>query len=635
MSGDHIQLRIDRLLERAEEALDESDWQRVRELTENILASDPDNADARDFQAAAERAMSIDDNEGYRPDRQTIGAGGAKGQSIEEEPRRLAEENAAMAEIGRIISSSLDINEVYQVFANQVLTLIPFSRLEITVIDQEHEQDEVAFSTTLTTSANEFGGIFSLEGSLTGNLASSRTGLIVQGMTADEVETKYPCLESSVKAEYCSWLAVPLINRDGAIGALFLTSSTAMAFKEQDLYLAERIGYQIAGAVANAKLYSERLRMEEHIRDVNLLASIGELAAGVAHEINNPLTSILGFSQLLLSQDLPPQIKEDLQTIHSEAQRAAKIVRHLQLFSRRSGPDLTFTNLNSSLERALELKSYDFKVSNIEVSRYLQADLLWTMSDEHQMVQVFVNLLTNAQHAIESSNRKGRIIVYSSESEGKLKISIHNNGPGIPPDHLGRIFEPFFTTKDVGSGTGLGLSICHGIVQGHGGRVWAESGGPVGATFHIELPIVPSEQPEDSQAQPSGLILSATSHVLVVDDEPSLRELLRRYLEFDRYTVDLAEDGQEALRKLQTMQYDCIVLDLKMPGMSGQELYRRIQDFNPLLASKVVFITGDTVTPRTRAFISSTGSPLIHKPFEAEELGSHIRNLVQTTHMGS
>ena len=300
-------------------------------------------------------------------ERQPPEAMGAKGQSAEAALRRLVEENAAIAEIGRIISSSLDINEVYQGFADQVLKLIPFSQLEITVIDREHENDEVAFSTTLTSRASSFGQVFPLEHSITGELAASRTGIIIQGMAADEVKSKYSCLESSVRAGYYSWLAVPLINRDEVIGALFFASTTATAFQEQDLNLAMRIGYQIAGAVANAKLNSERLRTEERIRDASRLASIGELAAGMAHEINNPLTSVLGFSQLLLAKDLPTEVQADLQIVHSSAQRAAKIVQNLLSFATKHEFHRRYLHVTPILERVLAIKSYDLTTSNISL----------------------------------------------------------------------------------------------------------------------------------------------------------------------------------------------------------------------------------------------------------------------------
>ena len=548
----------------------------------------------------------------------------------EQKQRRLVEENAAMAEIGRIISSSLDINEVYQVFADQVLTLIPFDQLEITVIDQEHEKDEVAYSTAPTAGASGVGELFQLEGSITGKLASSHIGIIVQGMTEDQVAATYPCLKSSIRAGYCSWLVVPLINRDEAIGALFLASSTAQAFKAQDLNLAERIGHQIAGAVANARLYSERIRTEERIRDAGRLASIGELAAGVAHEINNPLTSVLGFSQLLMAEDLPTEVRADLQKVYSNAQRAAKIVQNLLSFATKRDFRKEYLNVAPILERALEIKSYDLTTSNVRVTQELSPDLLPTMVDEHQLIQVVLNLLTNAEQALRVSNRKGQVLVRATSSETMIKISILDDGPGIPPKLLRKVFEPFFTTRGVGEGTGLGLSICYGIVLQHDGNMWAESVPGEGATFHIELPIVGPEvggdlQPPGHRPQQNA---GATKHLLVVDDEPHIRDLLVRSLDLEKYTVDLAKEGLEAWRKLEARRYDCILLDLKMPGMSGQELFQHIEASDRELAKRVIFITGDTISPITRNFLSATENLVLSKPLDIELLGRQVGELL-------
>ena len=233
---------------------------------------------------------------------------------------------------------------------------------------------------------------------------------------------------------------------------------------------------------------TERKQVEERMRETSRLASIGELASGVAHEINNPLTSVLGFAQLLLAEESPKDLRGDLHMIYSEAQRAAKIVQSLQLFARKSEPKRELTDINLTLERALELKSADFNSSNIRISRDLSNEPLSSIADDHQLTQVFINILTNAQQAMQSSGRLGHISVSSSRSNGVIEVQITDNGPGIDPEVKGRIFEPFFTTKPVGVGTGLGLSICYGIMKDHGGDIWVENSGIEGTTFHIQIP---------------------------------------------------------------------------------------------------------------------------------------------------
>ena len=377
---------------------------------------------------------------------------------------------------------------------------------------------------------------------------------------------------------------------------------------------------------------SDRIRAEDRLLEAARFSSIGELAAGVAHEINNPLTSILGFSHLLLETNPPESIKADLQTVYSEAQRAANIVQNLLIFARRSGPHQVRININSILTKALELKSYDFKTDGITVSQCLPENISDSMLDEHKMVQVIVNILTNAQQAIKSANGTGNISICSSRLDGKIRVSVSDDGPGIAPKLLSRIFEPFFTTKEVEEGMGLGLSICYGIVRQQGGEIWAESTEGEGATFHIELPPAVFDGRERPQQKPVlKPSVTATKHILVVDDEPNVRSLLRRVLELERYTVDLAKDGKEAWAKLQTASYDCILLDLIMPGINGRELYQRILGRDKALAQKLVFFTGDTARPEFRDFIASTGNPLMIKPIRVEELLAQVGKLFDQT----
>lgn len=382
--------------------------------------------------------------------------------------------------------------------------------------------------------------------------------------------------------------------------------------------------YRLVGV---AEDITERKRTEERLHETARLASIGELAAGVAHEINNPLTSVIGYSEMVFHKELPENISEDIQTIYEEAQRAAKIVQNLLFFARRRDTKMQYLDLNSVLSRALEMKSYDFKVNNIDVFTSLLPGDQKTMIDEHQMVQVFLNILTNAEQAMYQAAGKGRIEVRAASSDHGIDITVKDDGPGMPAEVLNRIFEPFFTTKEVGQGTGLGLSISYGIIKQHGGDIWVESGEGDGTTFHITVPVVAPEDLETSEISSLESSERTTKHILIVDDEPQIRNLLGKYLESERFTVDLAEDGHEAWRKLANVDYDCILLDLRMPGMSGPELYEMIKEISETLAFKVVFVTGDTVSGGMRDFIAATGNPVMAKPFRMAELLRTIHEL--------
>ncbi len=237
---------------------------------------------------------------------------------------------------------------------------------------------------------------------------------------------------------------------------------------------------------------TERKKMQEQLVVQDRLASIGELASGIAHEINNPLTGILGLSELILDTNVPADVREDLKTIHSEAQRTARIVQNLLAFARKQPQEKQSLNVNDTISKVLELRAYEQKVSNINVITRFAPDLPEVKANAFQLQQVFINIIINAEYFMIEAHNRGTLTIATEQVDNIVRISIADDGPGIVKKNLLRMFSPFFTTKEVGKGTGLGLSICHGIVTEHGGRIYAESEVGKGATFIIELPIVPA-----------------------------------------------------------------------------------------------------------------------------------------------
>ena len=234
---------------------------------------------------------------------------------------------------------------------------------------------------------------------------------------------------------------------------------------------------------------TDRKNMEEQLLIADRLASLGELASGVAHEVNNPLTGIIGLSQLLLGRDLPGDVKEDLEMVHGEAQRAARVVKNLLTFSRKHAVERQPTNLNEVISKVLELRAYEQKVNNILVVSNFAPDLPRVLADPFQLQQVFFNLVINAEYFMLEAHKKGTLVVTTQRAGDRVIISFSDDGPGISRENLNRLFTPFFTSKPVGKGTGLGLSICHGVVTAHGGRIRAESEPGKGATFIVDLPL--------------------------------------------------------------------------------------------------------------------------------------------------
>jgi signal transduction histidine kinase len=246
---------------------------------------------------------------------------------------------------------------------------------------------------------------------------------------------------------------------------------------------------EIIGSIIVSRDVTQQKRIEEQLILTDRLASIGELSSGIAHELNNPLTSVIGFSQLLMEGDVPENIREELGTVYSEAQRAASIVKNLLTFARKHAPVKQMSQVNTVVEDVLRLRSYEQKVNNIEVETRLDANLPQIMMDHFQMQQVFLNIVVNAESAMLEANHRGKLAITSEKAGDMVKVTFADDGPGISKENLKHIFDPFFTTKEVGKGTGLGLSICHGIVIEHNGNISAASKNGQGAAFIIELPL--------------------------------------------------------------------------------------------------------------------------------------------------
>ena len=273
------------------------------------------------------------------------------------------------------------------------------------------------------------------------------------------------------------------------LGYIFLTKEGRKFDVELSATVLRDASGEAIGFIFISEDITERKRAEEQLLVTDRLASIGELASGIAHELNNPLTSVIGFSQLLLGRDIPDDIREDVKVIYSEAQRAAEVMKNLLIFARRHAPAKQLVNINSIIEKVLTLRAYEQRVENIQVITHLAPDLPETMADYFQLQQVFLNIIINAEHFMLETHKRGTLTITTQRVGSTIKASFTDDGPGIAKENLGHLFDPFFTTKEVGRGTGLGLSICHGIVTEHSGRIYAESESGKGATFVVELPI--------------------------------------------------------------------------------------------------------------------------------------------------
>jgi two-component system cell cycle sensor histidine kinase/response regulator CckA len=383
---------------------------------------------------------------------------------------------------------------------------------------------------------------------------------------------------------------------------------------------------------------SERKKREDQSRDgryqmlqAEKMAALGQTISGVAHELNNPLATILSWAERLSERNVDEKTKQGLEVILAESERAARIVRNLLTFARKRQTTRAMVDLNQTVRETLALRAYEQKVSNINIVEALATGLPDVFADSHQIKQVLLNLLINAEQACLGANGKGTIVVRTSldGDRGSLVLEVSDDGPGIPEDRVNKVFDPFFTTKEVGQGTGLGLTVAYAIVQEHGGRIWVESHAPGrspkggGASFFIELPV--SGQHLNAPAaraaqQPISLEAFKGLRVLVVEDEPALAVAVSEALVDAGFTVDRAGDGEEGLTRLTEARYDLIVCDLKMPRIDGMQFYRAMAAATPALARRVIFVTGDVAGTDAERFLDETGCRWLSKPFRLGDL---------------
>ena len=383
---------------------------------------------------------------------------------------------------------------------------------------------------------------------------------------------------------------------------------------------------EAAGRVWIGRDVTELRQVEKSLAQAERLSSIGEVVAGVAHELNNPLSAVLGYAQLLQIQAGDPQQGRDLERIVDSARRCQKIVLNLLSFARKHVAEKRIEDVNACVEKVLDLKAYQLRSSRIEVTLDLAAGLPRTLFDFHQVEQVILNLVNNAEQAISALGSPGRITLRTRQRDGFVAVEVEDDGPGVPATIRERIFDPFFTTKEPGQGTGLGLSVSYGIAREHGGRLelFTPPSGS-GACFALLLPAdvaegqVPGTAPEDRETGRLARYLEGR-RVLVAEDEPSVADLVSRVLLQDGAEVTVAHDGEEAWSRIAEADFDLVVTDMRMPHLDGKGLYERAAAERPEMIRRFVFATGDLVREETLRFLEGLPNRVLVKPLDVESV---------------
>ncbi|MBN2191108.1 MAG: hybrid sensor histidine kinase/response regulator, partial [Candidatus Aureabacteria bacterium] len=362
-------------------------------------------------------------------------------------------------------------------------------------------------------------------------------------------------------------------------------------------------------------------RNQDQLIQHERLSSMAELLSGAAHELNNPLSGVVGYAEVLRNIEKDPLKKEKIEYLEQSAKRCKKIVQNMLSFARKVNIEAVPTDVNKLVAEIVEMRLYQTKLKGIQLKFNPDKKLPQTCLDPYQVEQVLINLLLNAEGALEETSGKIKKIEVSTSCDAEsIFVKVSDNGIGIPEKDIGKIFEPFFTTKSMKSGVGLGLSLVYGIVKSHGGNIYVESKQGVGTDFKVKLPVKSISEFKAREKRPTEFCLPSKAKILVVEDEKVVAELIKEVIESDGQIVRIANDGEEALKILRENSFDMIIVDYKMPKMTGEEFFSKALKEKIASRKQFLFMTGDSLHPETQKFFSSLGQRYLEKPFTILEL---------------
>lgn len=435
-----------------------------------------------------------------------------------------------------------------------------------------------------------------------------------------------------------SWIWVLFWGKDSPIGIMGLCSNAGYEYSSAEENLLVAISRQLATTIEKVRLYEETCRAYEDLRKTQeqllqseKMSAVGQLIAGVAHELNNPLTAILGYAQLLETEGLNERANEYVGKLFKQAQRTHRVVQNLLSFARQRTPQRDEVDIRKVLEETLTLRDYDLKINHIEVEKEIPERPEVVVADPHQIEQVFLNIINNAVDAILETGRPGKLKIRIHSGNGQVCTSFADDGPGLKDPK--RIFDPFYTTKSVGKGTGLGLSICYGIVKEHGGDITAQNGKDGGAIIEVRLPKSDAEiakQPEPVVTVPKKRESVIEGRILLVEEEESVLEFERDVLMGAGANVVTARKSEDVKTRILSEPFDAVIMNGKMQGdWTASEAFTWLKTHAPGTENHLLFTYSNAVEQQdSRSFLQESNAPYLVKPFEVADLIAQARKLM-------
>ncbi len=541
--------------------------------------------------------------------------------------------------IGRIISASLNIQEVYQRFAEEVGQLLPFDRITLTNVDETQQLATVDYVWGIPVEGRNPGDAYPFSGTIAEEVVRSATGKLVLIDHDASIRQTFAGSVSLEQSGLHSHLVHPLLIHDHVIGLLYLGAAEPNAYDDQSLQLAESVSNQIAGAIANAQHYAERERLETQLQQAYKMEAIGTLAGGIAHDFNNLLAVIIGYTELLsldLATDSQPS--SYLQEILTACRRAKALVQQILTFSRQRDPERQPVPLHRVVNETLQLLRASLPTT-IAFQCHVDPQSGAVMADPTQMHQVLMNLCTNAEHAMRQNGgllevRLEAIRVNAAFASHHpslrpgphVRLIVRDTGQGIPSEVQARIFDPFFTTKAVGEGTGMGLAVVHGIITNHDGAITVDSQPHQGTKFTIYLPQWQEAARED--IEPATQLTAGRGNILFVDDEAALIRAAHAMLAHLGYTVTAYTNSDEAFTCFQAAPhtFDLVITDQTMPNMTGEVLSQAVRQIRPDIP--IILCTGFSHVMTQENALSMGINAFLHKPLTIHDLGDAIQRVL-------